>query len=77
MPHVILKMFEGRSEEQKQAVTAEITKAIMSALGNSESSVSVAIIDVAKEDWTDKVYVPDIQAQPELIYKKPGYDPFK
>jgi 4-oxalocrotonate tautomerase len=77
MPHVIVKMFEGRSEEQKQALTAEVTKALMSALGSTESSISVAIQDVAKDDWTDKVYVPDIQGQPELIYKKPGYDPFK
>ena len=77
MPHVVLKMIEGRSEEQKQAVTAEITKAVMSALGCAESSVSVAILDVGKEQWTDQVYVPDIQQQQALIYKQPGYDPFK
>ncbi|MDR6817327.1 4-oxalocrotonate tautomerase [Neorhizobium sp. 2083] len=77
MPHVIVKMIEGRSEEQKQALTAEVTKALMTALGSADSSISVAIQDVPKDDWTDKVYVPDIQGQPDLIYKMPGYDPFK
>ncbi|CDZ25848.1 Hypothetical protein NGAL_HAMBI490_06820 [Neorhizobium galegae bv. officinalis] len=77
VPHVIVKMIEGRSEEQKQALTAEVTKAVMTALGSAESSVSVAIQDFPRDAWTDKVYVPDIQGQPELVYKKPGYDPFK
>ncbi|WP_117193555.1 tautomerase family protein [Rhizobium terrae] len=77
MPHVIVKMIEGRSEEQKAALTVELTKAVMSSLGCTESSVSVAIEDVPREGWTDKVYVPEIQQRPELIYKKPGYDPFK
>ncbi|MCJ9753410.1 hypothetical protein MOV61_22065 [Neorhizobium sp. BETTINA12A] len=49
----------------------------MTALGSAESSVSVAIQDFPRDAWTDKVYVPDIQGQPELVYKKPGYDPFK
>ena len=77
MPHIILKTFEGRSEEEKQAVAAALTKAVMAAFGSTEASVSVAIQDVPRADWTDKVYVPDIQQQPDLIYKKPGYDPFK
>jgi 4-oxalocrotonate tautomerase len=77
MPHVIIKMVEGRTEAQKQALTAELTKAVMSSLGCAEDSVSVAIEDVAKSDWTEAVYVPDIQGQADRIYKKPGYDPFR
>lgn len=76
MPHIVVKMIEGRTEAQKQTLTAELTKAIMSAIGCAESSVSIAIEDFEKDAWTDKVYVPDIQQQPNLIYKKPGYDPF-
>lgn len=37
--------------------------------------ISVAIEDVAKEDWAEKVYKPDILGKPETLYKKPGYDP--
>lgn len=76
MPHVIVKMFAGRSEDEKQVLSAEITKALMSAIGSAEKSISVAIEDVTPQDWLEKVYMPEIAGKPELIYKKPGYDPF-
>jgi 4-oxalocrotonate tautomerase len=77
MPHVIVKMVAGRSEEQKRALAAEVTRALMSSLGSPEEAISVAIEDIAADDWTDQVYVPDIQGRTDFIYKKPGYDPFK
>lgn len=76
MPHVILKMIAGRTETQKRALAESLTKAVIETLGVGEDSVSVAIEDVAMADWTGSVYVPDIQAKPDTIYKKPGYDPF-
>lgn len=33
MPHVILKMLEGRTEEQKQALADALTKAVTMTLG--------------------------------------------
>lgn len=77
MPHVIVKMVEGRSEEQKQALAAEVTRALMSSLGSAEEAISVAIEDITADDWTDTVYVPEIQGRSGFMYKKPGYDPFK
>jgi len=77
MPHVILKMIAGRTAEQKQALADALTQAVMSTLGSKEASVSIAIEDVAAEDWTSKVYVPDIQGRADTIFKQPGYDPFK
>ena len=77
MPHVIVKMIEGRTEEQKQAMTAAVAEALKTTLGCADTSISVAIEDFPKDDWTDGVYVPDIQGKPGQIYKKPGYDPFK
>ena len=47
----------------------------MTTLNYGEESVSVGIEDVKPEDWTEKVYKPDILSKPETIYKKPGYDP--
>ncbi|KAA1180481.1 4-oxalocrotonate tautomerase [Rhizobium tropici] len=76
MPHLILKMVSGRTETQKRTVAERLTKVIVETLGVDEGSVSVAIEDVAMADWTESVYVPDIQAKPDAIYKKPGYDPF-
>lgn len=76
MPHVIVKMIEGKTEEQKQAMTAAVAEALKTTLGCSDSAISVAIEDFPKEDWTDAVYVPDIQGKVDQIYRKPGYDPF-
>ena len=41
----------------------------------AETSVSVGIEDVASDEWTEKVYQPDITCKPDTIYKKPGYNP--
>ena len=75
MPHVIVKLYSGRSEQQKARLAQEITKAVMTALKADDESVSVAIEDVEPKDWTEKVYKPDILGKPEKIYKKPGYNP--
>lgn len=75
MPHVIVKLYAGRSDEQKQRIADEITKALMQAAGSSEGSVSVGIEDVEPSAWTTKVYEPDIVAKADTIFKKPGYAP--
>ncbi|MGY5777342.1 tautomerase family protein [Rhizobium sp. LEGMi135b] len=77
MPHIILKMAAGRTEAMKHAVAENLAKAVIETLGVDESSVSVAIEDVAMSDWAGKVYAPDIQDKSDTIYKKPGYDPFR
>jgi 4-oxalocrotonate tautomerase len=75
MPHVIVKLYSGRSERQKQVLAQALTQAVTSALDCGEESISVGIEDVEPKDWTEQVYKPDIIAKPETIYKKPGYDP--
>ena len=77
MPHVIVKLYSGRSEQQKSRLAEEVAKAVMAALKCDEKSVSVGVEDVAPADWADKVYKPDILAKPEKIYKKPGYNPLE
>jgi len=75
MPHVIVKLYSGKSERQKQALAQAVTKAVMSAFNYGEDSVSVGIEDIEPKDWTEQVYKPDIIAKAETIYKQPGYDP--
>ena len=76
MPHVIVKMYAGRSEEQKKQLAEAVTEAVTSTLNYRDESVSVAIEDVAPERWADDVYKPDILENSDRIYKKPGYNPF-
>ena len=75
MPHVIVKLYSGKSERQKQALAQAVTQAVMSALNYGEESISVGIEDVEPKNWTEQVYKPDIIAKAETIYKQPGYDP--
>ena len=75
MPHIIVKLYAGRSEQQKAEIADAVTQALMASAGSAERSISVAIEDVAPEDWADKVYKPDILDKPDQLYKKPGYRP--
>jgi 4-oxalocrotonate tautomerase len=76
MPHVIVKLYPGRSELQKTRLAEEIVKVVVAIAKCEEKSVSVAIEEVKPEDWAEKVYKPDILDNPEKLYKKPGYNPF-
>ncbi len=77
MPHVIVKLYPGRSEEQKTRLAEEIVKDVVAIAKCEEKSVSVAFEEVKTEEWTEKVYRPDILEKQETLYKKPGYNPFK
>ena len=72
MPHVEIKCFPGRTQEQKTRCAEEVTKAIAETMGCNESSVSVAIKEVAQDDWKAKVWDTQI-ASDDKLYKKPGY----
>jgi 4-oxalocrotonate tautomerase len=74
MPHVIVKLWPGPSEQQKARLAEAITRDVMDILDLGEESVSVAMEEVEAREWAEKVYKPDIASKPEQLYKKPGYD---
>jgi 4-oxalocrotonate tautomerase len=75
MPHVILKLIAGRTEQQKAGIAEELTKAVMATTGNGKDAVSVSIEDVESSDWAEAAYRPEILGKPGTLYKKPGYNP--
>ncbi len=77
MPHVIVKLLPGRSEQQKAHLVQQIVKDVVKIADTDEESVSVAIEEVSAEDWAQKVYKPDIVHHWDKLYKKPGYNPFE
>jgi 4-oxalocrotonate tautomerase len=77
MPHVIVKLYSGRSEQQKNRLAEQIVKDVVAIANCGEEAVSVAIEEIKPEDWAEKVYKPDILGDRERLYKKPGYSPFK
>jgi 4-oxalocrotonate tautomerase len=75
MPHVIVKLWSGKSEQQKTRLAEEVTSAVMRTTGYGEESVSVSIEEFEPGEWTEKVYKPDIVSGSGTLYKKPGYGP--
>jgi 4-oxalocrotonate tautomerase len=73
MPHVIVKLWPGKSEEQKRQLADAISKDVMNILNYGEESVSVAIEEVSSKSWAEQVYKPDIVNNSDKLYKKPGY----
>jgi 4-oxalocrotonate tautomerase len=74
MPHVIVKMYPGRSEQQKTQLAEAIVKDVIAIAKVGDEAVSVAIEEVPPSDWTEKVYKPDILNGPGKLYKKPGHN---
>ena len=75
MPHVIVKLWPGKSEQQKKDLAEALSHELMRVIGASAQSVSVGIEEVTPEEWTEQVYEQDIEARPATIYKHPGYRP--
>jgi 4-oxalocrotonate tautomerase len=77
MPHIIVKMYPGRSEQQKARLAEAIVKDVMAITKVGDDAVSVTIEEVKPDDWAEKVYKPDIVNGTGKLYKKPGYDPLR
>lgn len=76
MPHVVVKLWPGKSEQQKMQLTDKIVKDVMDILHYGEEAVSLTIEEIEPQDWTKKVYKPEIQQKWDKLYKKPGYKLF-
>ena len=74
MPHVIVKLWPGKSERQKALLAERIAGDVMDVLNYGEESVSVGFEEIKSQDWKDKVYEPEIRDKWEKLYKKPGYE---
>jgi 4-oxalocrotonate tautomerase len=75
MPHVIVKLWPGKSKQQKQKLAEGVTNVVMSSLGYGDESVSVSLEDVVAGEWTENVYNPDIINGAGKLYEQPGYNP--
>ena len=73
MPHVVVKLWPGKTEQQKKRLAEAITKDVMEILHYGDESVSVALEEIGSQDWAEQVYKPDIQGKWNTLYKKPGY----
>lgn len=73
MPHVDIKCFSGRTDEQKRRCAEKVAEDISEILGCELSSVSVAIKDIEEENWKEEVWDKHILTDKDYLYKEPGY----
>ena len=75
MPHVIVKLWPGKTERQKKRACGTHHQRRDGRAG-LRRGVGFGRVggDRVRSDWAEKVYKPDIESKPEQLYKKPGYD---
>ncbi|MGN1318779.1 MAG: 4-oxalocrotonate tautomerase family protein [Lachnospirales bacterium] len=71
MPHINLKMYKGKTEEEKIKIANTLLKALAKT-GVREGAISVSIEDIDKENWKDEVYNKEI-ANNKNLYIEPDY----
>ena len=73
MPHVIIKMVSGPSQEQQQEAAEQIAVIINKTLGKPEMYISVSVEEYSFSEWGN-VYNEYIKDKDNLLIE-PKYDP--
>ena len=73
MPHVTVKLWPGRNDEVKKNLSEKIAETVAENLNVDIGDVSVAVEEVAEEEWGEKVYKAEIKNNPNIYYK-PDYE---
>lgn len=73
MPHIIVKLWPGKSEERKKRLEERITNDVTSVLNCGDESVSVSFEEIAPDEWRERVCRPEILGKPHQLFRKPGY----
>lgn len=73
MPHIIVKLWPGRNDEIKSKLAKRIANAVAEELELDMGDVSVAIEEIPREEWGEKVYKSGIKNNPNVYYK-PDYE---
>lgn len=75
MPHVIVKLWPGKTSTQKQALADAIVRDVMEALDYGQEAVSVGFEEIAPEEWDARVVQPDVLGRWSHLTKQPDYGP--
>jgi len=72
MPHVLVMLWRGKSEQQRERLAEAITKNAVEILHYGDESVSIAREEIRPQDWLEEVYKPEVKNKWDALYKKPG-----
>lgn len=76
MPHVIVKLIPGRSEEMKMNLAKQIAEDVSKGLDIGMGYVSVAFEEVEGEFWKEQVYKREIKDNGN-VYIQPDHKLFE
>ncbi len=74
MPHIGIKMLKGRTQEQKEKLSAALVRTLTKELGCSEHYVTCTIEDFDAVQW-QKVFEEEVTQKQDKVFKKAEYDP--
>lgn len=72
MPHIIVKLWPGRTDELKSNLAKKIAYDVAEELKVDIGDVSVAFEEVNRNDWGEEVYKKEIKDN-KNVYFNPNY----
>ena len=54
MPHVVVKLWPGKSDPQKARLAGKIVNDIVDVFGYGEESVSVGLEEIPSQEWKEE-----------------------
>lgn len=71
MPHISLKMYKGRTKEEKDKIANELAEVLVKN-GVKPTAISVSVTDYEPEVWKEQVYDKEIRDNKD-IFVEAGY----
>ena len=72
MPHISLKMYKGRTTEEKNKIATELADVLVKN-GVKPTAISVSVTDYEPEVWKEQVYDKEIRDNKD-IFVEAGYN---
>ncbi len=72
MPHISLKMYKGRTTEEKNKIANELADVLVKN-GVKPTAISVSVTDYEPEVWKEQVYDKEIRDNKD-IFVEAGYN---
>lgn len=70
MPHIVIKMYPGRSQEIKEDFAKKVQELTVKEFGCQPGHVSVSVEDIKPENWKDEVVN---KINPEELIIEPNF----
>jgi len=72
MPHIVVKMYPGRSEEMKSAMVQALLNAASDALKAPQDWFTIGVEEVTPDNWEEQVAKPEIEGKADTLYYRNG-----